>query len=73
MHVYVVDFAWHGNQTLFIELNGTDDNRKFEGMVRVVDGIIYGDLVHPTKSTLSKEAISYIKNYVSEQISAKKF
>lgn len=61
MHVYVVDFAWHGDQTLFIELKGTDKSQNFEGMVRVVDGVVYGDLVHPKKSTLSKEAITYIK------------
>lgn len=73
MHVYVVDFAWHGEQTLFIDLKGTINNQSFEGMVRVVDGIIYGDLVHPIKSGLSNEAVTYIKNYVSEQISAKKF
>lgn len=57
MHVYVVDFAWHGDQTLFIELKGTDKSQNFEGMVRVVDGVVYGDLVHPKKALYQKKRL----------------
>lgn len=73
MSIYIIDFAWHGAQTLFVEFTVEATNGLLKGMVRVVGGIIYGDVIHPKKSQLSVEEIAYVKNYLTEQLQAGKF
>lgn len=65
---YIVDFAWNGPQTLFVELKGNDIGKPFEGMIRIVDGEIYGDLLHKTKSPLNIETRDNMLLYVTEKI-----
>lgn len=68
MSILVIDFAWNGTQTLFIELQITINDNTINGMVRIVDGIIYGDLVHPKKSALSEEEILVVKESLQKKI-----
>lgn len=71
--IHIIDFAWHGSQTLFVECAGKLDDIEFKGMVRVVDGIIYGDLVKESKSELTAEAIRELKKYIQMKYEAGQF
>lgn len=73
MIIHVIDFAWNGTQTLFVDLRGELNGKALNGMVRIVDGIIYGDLVHPARSIFSESEINYVKNYLEKKIQAGHF
>lgn len=62
MHdVTIIDFAWNGT-TLFLEFTGFDGERnaRFKGMVRVVDGTPYGDIIHERRSELSLSCRTFV-------------
>ncbi|MGX9134727.1 hypothetical protein ACWV26_10145 [Rummeliibacillus sp. JY-2-4R] len=67
--VMILDYSFHGPITCFIKIQGIDARNKqsFEGFIRMVDGIPYGDLLIPDKSGLSLECIQYVKNYICER------
>ncbi|GEK34580.1 hypothetical protein [Kurthia sibirica] len=67
-HWYIIDYAWHGQQTLFVDLQGTANGQNFTGMVRIVDRQIYGDLVNPMRSNLDQQTIDKILLYLQEKI-----
>ena len=73
-YMNVIDFAWNGT-TLFIEFNGYDAEKdeRFNGMVRVVSGIPYGDIIHPTRSTLSVSCREYVTQHLTERIARRDF
>ncbi|MBQ0141040.1 MAG: hypothetical protein KBT36_17370 [Kurthia sp.] len=70
MKIRIIDFAWHGAQTLFVEITIESTQGTIKGMVRILDGIIYGDLVHPQKSMLSVEEIEDVKGYLTEKFNS---
>lgn len=73
MTIHITDFAWHGSQTLFVECSGELEGIQFVGMVRIVDGIIYGDLVKESRSVLNEAGIQQLKNYITEKYSNGQF
>lgn len=73
MSIHIIDFAWHGGQTLFVEFTVEVANGFVKGMVRIVDGAIYGDVIHPKRSQLSVEEINAVKHYLAEKVQAGKF
>lgn len=70
MKIRIIDFAWHGGQTLFVEFVLESTQGTTKGMVRIVDGNIYGDIVHPKKSTLLAQEITFVKKYLTEKYEA---
>lgn len=73
MSIHIIDFAWHGVQTLFVEFTVEAANGFVKGMVRIVDGAIYGDVIHPKRSQLSVDEINAVKHYLAEKVQAGKF
>lgn len=73
-YINVIDFAWNGT-TLFIEFNGYDAEKddRFSGMVRVVGGTPYGDIIHPTRSSLSESCRAYVTQHLTERIARHDF
>lgn len=73
-YVNIIDFVWNGS-TLFIEFNGYDaeNDARFTGMVRVVGGTPYGDIIHPTRSPLSASCREYVASYLTERIARHDF
>lgn len=71
--IHIIDFAWHGSQTLFVECSGELEGVSFKGMVRIVDGMIYGDLVKESRSQLSGVAIEQLKTYLLEKYNTGQF
>ncbi len=67
--VMILDYSFHGPITCFIKIQGYDMQYKqsFEGLIRMVDGIPYGDLLITDKSGLSLECIQFIKDYIRER------
>lgn len=73
MTIQIIDFAWNGTQTLFVDCKGVIEDTLFSGMVRIVDGVVYGDLVRVSKSNLSESAISVLKQYLTNKLQAGEF
>lgn len=73
MTIQIIDFAWNGSQTLFVECKGILEDTSFSGMVRIVDGVVYGDLVTDSKSILSNTAINQLKQYLTSKLQAGEF
>ncbi|MGM9968029.1 hypothetical protein [uncultured Rummeliibacillus sp.] len=67
--VMIVDYSFHGTITCFIKIQGFDaeNNIPFEGVIRMVDGVPYGDLIREGTSNLSKESIRYVKLYLEKK------
>lgn len=68
MNIHVIDFAWNGTQTLFVDVHITIEDTTVKGMVRIVDGLIYGDLVHLNRSELSEREILILKEFLQKKI-----
>lgn len=73
MTIQIIDFAWNGTQTLFVDCKGLIENTPFSGMVRIVDGVVYGDLVRESKSVLSELAIGELTAYLTKKLKAGEF
>lgn len=67
--VIIVDYSFHGPITCFIKITGHDGikNQSFDGMIRMVDGVPYGDLLKEEKSNVSSECIQFIKAYIYQK------
>ncbi len=67
--ITIIDYAFHGPITCFIHVQGYDETKeqKFSGMIRMVDGTPYGDIISKNKSPLSAECIQSIKDYVIQK------
>ncbi|HZG71450.1 MAG TPA: hypothetical protein VEY51_07920 [Chondromyces sp.] len=62
-HVFnVIDFNHTGFKTIFVKFTGYDAalGKAFEGEVKFVEGIPFGDMVHPQRSALSSECRQFI-------------
>ena len=68
-NLIIVDYSFHGPITCFIKITGYDDikNQSFDGMIRMVDGVPYGDILKEDKSNLSPECIQFIKAYIYQK------
>lgn len=67
--VVILDYTFNGLITCFVKIQGYDgiNDQSFEGMIRLVDGIPYGDIIREGKSNLSEECILYIKAYIERK------
>ncbi|MGG0657534.1 hypothetical protein [Rummeliibacillus pycnus] len=67
--VTILDYAFHESITCFIKIQGFDgiNEQPFNGMIRMVDGVPYGDIIKEEKSNLSSDCIQYIKVYIYQK------
>ncbi|MBK3495164.1 hypothetical protein JFL43_09910 [Viridibacillus sp. YIM B01967] len=67
--VVIIDFIHNGPQTCFVKFSGFDgdNNNEYEGMVRFVGEMPYGDIIHPTKSELSNDCREFLKDYLLDK------
>ncbi|HWI47328.1 MAG TPA: hypothetical protein VNU45_03765 [Rummeliibacillus sp.] len=67
--VVILDYSFHGSITCFIKVQGYDglNDQPFDGMIRMVDGVPYGDLIKEEKSSLSSNCIQFIKAYIYDK------
>lgn len=65
----ILDYAFHGKITCFIHIKGYDwvSKQSFDGIIRMVDGIPYGDLINEGRSILSSECIEFIRQNVHKK------
>ncbi|PSL40355.1 hypothetical protein B0H99_105132 [Planomicrobium soli] len=67
-HVTVIDFIEKGH-SLYVQVEVFDGetNKHFREEVRFLDDLLYGELVHPTKSPLSQPCrtvtVEYLRNH----------
>lgn len=59
----IIDFKITELKATFVKVTGYDAilGREFEGGVKFVGGIPYGDLIHPQRSFLSPECRQYVR------------
>lgn len=61
--VNVIDFRTTSYKTTFVKFEGYDGEleRRFEGEVRFVDGVPFGDIIHPERSPLSSSCREFVQ------------
>ena len=64
--VSIIDFKSTGFNTVFVKVNGYDAElgQKFEGEVKFMDGMPFGDLIHPQRSSLSSSCRHAVRGYL---------
>ena len=64
--VSIIDFNSSDSKTVFVKVNGFDAElgKEFEGEVKFVDGMPFGDLIHPQKSPLSSTCRHTVRSYL---------
>ncbi|KAA9021719.1 hypothetical protein [Niallia endozanthoxylica] len=64
--VSIIDFKSTGFNTVFVKVNGYDaeSGQKFEGEVKFLDGMPFGDLIHPQRSSLSPTCRHKVRSYL---------
>lgn len=73
--ISIIDFITTGHKTTFVKIVGYDAElgSKFEGEVRFLDGMPYGDLIHPDRSSLSAGCRQYVHDYLINKYSNGEF
>ncbi|OCA87301.1 hypothetical protein [Pseudobacillus wudalianchiensis] len=73
--VSIVDFERVNDKSVFVEVAGYDaeKGREFEGIVKFLDGMLYGDLVHNQRSTLSSSCRSLVRSKLLNDYQEGKF
>lgn len=66
--ITVTDFIEQGTAIYIkVEVYDQQKNRRHDGELRFLEELLYGDLVHPKKSTLSErcrlDTIAYLQQY----------
>lgn len=61
--VSVIDFWLTEHKTIFVKVEGYDSELgiKFEGEVKFLDGMPFGDLIHPQRSSLSSSCRQFVR------------
>ncbi|MGE7765734.1 hypothetical protein [Peribacillus sp. NPDC096540] len=59
----IIDFMKTGHNTYFVKVVGfdADAEREFEGEVKFVQGMPFGDLIHPQRSYLSSTCREFVR------------
>lgn len=59
----VIDFVGTEFQTVFVKIAGYDAElgTEFEGEVKFLNGVPFGDLIHDQRSSLSSECRQYVR------------
>ncbi|MBA9024723.1 hypothetical protein [Peribacillus huizhouensis] len=71
----VIDFMNTDHKTLFVKVMGYDANlgKEFSGEIKFLNGMPFGDLIHPKRSILSPDCIRYIRENLLSKYNAGKF
>ena len=64
--VTVLDFEKVNAKVCFVKVEGYDAElgREFEGVIKLLNGIPFGDLIHPTRSKLSSDCRTTVRGYI---------
>lgn len=59
----IIDFIQTGHKTWFVKVVGFDfdADRQFEGEVKFVNDLPFGDLIHPKRSHLSQSCREFVR------------
>lgn len=71
----VIDFEITEHKTTFVKVVGYDAvlEKKFEGEVKFLNGIPYGDLIHYQRSSLSPECRQFVQENLLNKYNDGKF
>jgi len=71
----IIDFKITELKTIFVKVTGYDAvlGREFEGEVKFVGGMPYGDLIHPQRSSLSPECRQYVRGNLQNKYTVGEF
>lgn len=64
--VSIIDFNSSDSKSVFVKVIGFDADlgKEFEGEVKFVNGMPFGDLIHPQRSFLSPTCRSTVRSYL---------
>lgn len=67
--VNIVNFERVDHQRLFVEVAGYDAEigKEFKGLIKFVDGMPFGDLIHVQRSSLSPGCRSTVRSYLMRE------
>jgi hypothetical protein len=70
-----VDYDWSGQNVLFVKVTGFDAEKgnEFEGVVKFIQGMPFGDLIHAEKSPLSASCRGHLRTYLVRRYQEKEF
>jgi hypothetical protein len=59
----VLDFIPTNQQSIFVKIAGYDAvlGKEFKGEVKFLNGMPFGDLIHPERSSLSSECREFVR------------
>ncbi|KYG28220.1 hypothetical protein [Alkalihalobacillus trypoxylicola] len=62
-HVYITDFGHVSQHSIFLKIAGFDAEKaqEFTGEVRILNGYLYGDLIHRERTELSESCRAFIE------------
>jgi hypothetical protein len=64
--VNVIGFTSTDYKTTFVKVEGYDAilEKEFEGEVKFVDGMPFGDIIHPQRSSLSSSCRQHVRAFL---------
>lgn len=64
--VRIIDFNNIHQHSIYVKVIVYDDGlgKEFADEIRFLDGMIYGDLVHPQRSSLSPDCREYVREFL---------
>ncbi|KWW21092.1 hypothetical protein AS888_15890 [Peribacillus simplex] len=73
--VTIIDFMKTGHNTCFVKVSGFDAGieKKFEGEVKFVGDVPYGDLLHPERSHLSGSCSEFVRSVLMHKYNEGQF
>ncbi len=71
----VLDFIPTNQQSIFVKIAGYDavSGRKFEGEVKFLNGMPFGDIIHSQRSSLSLECREFVQEDLLNKYNQGKF
>ena len=71
----VIDFIKTEHNSIFVSLTGYDAvlRENFEGEVKFLGGMPFGDIIHQERTTLSPECREYIRELLLQKYNAGEF
>ncbi|WP_338449616.1 hypothetical protein R4Z09_26150 [Niallia oryzisoli] len=71
----VIDFKTTQHNTIFVKVAGYDAilGKEFEGEVKFVSGMPFGDLIHHQRSSLSPDSRQFVRENLLKRYNAGEF
>lgn len=71
----IIDFVKITERSSHVKITGFDavSQQEYEGEVRFMDNLLYGDIIHPTRSFLSPDCRQYVWGRLMEKHEAGDF